>query len=384
MNFTWWCNFLCLSFCLALPFNSDDGDCIHRMPKRAVQAWLGKSIPTGRERVRQATMRTVQASPGWEYVFLGPENITNSSFPLLFPQLLLAKEVYIRKHGKTPGTFPEGHPLDGLPSQGLATIADMLRYEYIYSRGGFWIDINMQLFKGLDPIILESCTRASPSGDALFGVHEENKYEPGGDHELKELNWTVPASPTEQGELSQLQHKHQDLGGPLSLGIFGATPKHPSLQRIVEEIRHSGPERHEMTANYATGPFPFGRAVNTSEGVYLMPSYMFYPVPWSAYKQTHEGLACEADACASKYPNLWGAEHWELGGSWKEGPHHRDPMPHDPPVKKSFNATKMVHRKHRELDDSRKDAPNDPPVKKIVDARNRTHRSFAEPYITQI
>jgi len=173
----------------------------------------------------------------------------------------------------------------------------------MYMHGGVWVDIDMQLLRDLTPLLAEAQKYTSASGDVLGVAHETSMYEDGGSSHIDNMNWTLPA---------------RDPRPYLSIGSFFVTPRHPALGRLVEEmVGLTAEDFANNEPNSLTGPGRFGPFVDVDEGgVYVLPSHSFYPVPWNEYAASSNAV-CEVSACSEQYPESYGAEHWEFGGSWK-------------------------------------------------------------------
>lgn len=106
----------------------------------------------------------------------------------------------------------------------------------VYEHGGVWIDADFQALRNIEPLI----------DDCEIFCGEEND-------------------------------------GGLSAGIWGATPHHPLIWAVIEDMDRSIRwQRSEgLEQNYGTGPWILRRLWNDRPEIKRFPWPVFYPYPWN-------------------------------------------------------------------------------------------------------
>ena len=148
-------------------------------------------------------------------------------------------------------------------AKSYAQKADIARYEVIHRSGGVYLDTDMECLRSLDPL-LEGCE--------FFSA--------------------------------------RDVGGTISIRIFGATPSHPIMREMIERLPASCFVHPLDDFSLATGPSLLDRTIRDGRweerrGVRIYPSAYFYPyVGWEGWRRHEE------------FPRAYAVHHWDH--SWKE------------------------------------------------------------------
>jgi FkbM family methyltransferase len=144
----------------------------------------------------------------------------------------------------------------------LAQKADIARYELLFEHGGVYLDCDFECLRPIDPLL---------EGVTCFSATEDERW--------------------------------------ISIGIMGATPKHPLFEAVVAEIPASLAQGHAKI-NEQTGPLLLTRVVTrrkmTSgrDEMHVFAPKLFYPYSYGERRlRRHE-----------KFPEAFAVHHW--AGSW--------------------------------------------------------------------
>lgn len=174
-------------------------------------------------------------------------------------------------------------------------IADLLRFEALYRHGGFYYDINIELFVRLDSF-------------RAFSFVTSTEIAP--THRIS-----------------------------LSLGLFGLTPHHPSLLRLLSLPALNSLHLFNRFTNFETGPYFFSRLLEGAEmreDVLLLPFETVYPfrnwytddlcevkreLKWWESEKSNLGRREEEvhwlrENCSNYYPQAVAIDHFSFGASW--------------------------------------------------------------------
>jgi len=141
-----------------------------------------------------------------------------------------------------------------------AQLADLIRLEEVYHRGGVYIDSDVELLRPLDPML----------GAPLFAGYQDSEY--------------------------------------VCNAVFGASPGHTAILRILKlsiERQHQG--------TLAAGVNTFSEILHGRNDILLLPPGSFYPYHWTL-KGVHNQNSFELSL---DQPWAYAIHHWEA--SWKEG-----------------------------------------------------------------
>lgn len=142
----------------------------------------------------------------------------------------------------TPGNFSNFELIISRPKH--AQKADIMRYEILYRHGGIYLDIDMEVFQPLSPLLT----------NALIVCNEDGK-----------------------------------INEYMSIGFIASEPNNSMLATCVQSIKSTD---WSKTINVATGPFFFRRCIKLDASVRVLPTHFCYPTHWSNKaaipKITHE------------------------------------------------------------------------------------------------
>jgi mannosyltransferase OCH1-like enzyme len=149
--------------------------------------------------------------------------------------------------------------------QSMAGKADILRFELLNYYGGVYIDTDFECYKNIEPLIKDlDCFMAS-------------------EHE-----------------------------GTISIGIIGAVPKHPIIQKIIEALPGSIRKNKHQTLNIKSGPAFVTKLLKVNELTVFSEKY-FYPTKFPFNQKPNMG---------HKYPDAVANHHWAM--SWMTAQLKRD------------------------------------------------------------
>lgn len=128
----------------------------------------------------------------------------------------------------------------------------------VWEHGGVWIDADFQALRNIEPL-LEGC-------DIFCG---------------------------------------EETSGGLSAGIWGATPNHPLIWKLVENITPSilAQRKDGQGQSHGGGPFFLRRQWGKEREIRVFPPNVFYPYTWD-------------DPDPGEYGDAYAVHHW--AATWKE------------------------------------------------------------------
>lgn len=138
--------------------------------------------------------------------------------------------------------------------------ADIARYEILYRYGGVYIDTDFECLQNIEELL---------EGIDFFAATEDGLW--------------------------------------VSIGIIGATPRHPLLATLIADIPKSMDAHPGAPPNEVTGPKFFTRKTrdfsSAHEPITVFPKEWFYPYHFSEPDREHDS-----------FPEAYAIHHW--GGSW--------------------------------------------------------------------
>lgn len=140
-----------------------------------------------------------------------------------------------------------------IKTKSYAQKADIMRYEILYRHGGVYLDIDFQLVKPIDSILL---------------------------NELVVCN-EIPDT--------------KDL---LSIGFIASVPNNPKLLKVVDGIKNIN---FIFPVNVATGPVYFRKSLEFDSTVTILNTHVMYPTHWKNPKNIPNPL----------HPDTIGIHHWD-------------------------------------------------------------------------
>ena len=219
------------------------------IPHVVHQVWVGNSPLPAQKRLITQSWRCI---PGWTYRLWGDQDISKRNFP------------------RTYATIQEVRRLNRPP----AMIADLMRYEIIFTHGGVYADVNIELLR---PERLQACI---DEGADLILCHEDDDL----------------------------------VDGVMSCGFFAAVAGHAALRRLLAHVPNLDLRK---PANIATGPYFFGRFVHDGDpSTHLLPTQAIYPFAPGSSRTCSVGQGCSR-AC----PDSIAIDHFELGCTWCTADH---------------------------------------------------------------
>lgn len=142
-------------------------------------------------------------------------------------------------------------------AKSYASRSDILRLEIIYKYGGVYVDTDFECYKNIEPLIR--------STDCFVGCEED---------------------------------------GVMTNALFGATPGHPTIKKLIDNLPISLKKYRKYPPNITTGPAFWTRTLDYNE-IKLFPPIYFYPTkPGTKSNKKEE----------NKYPQSYANHHWN--GSW--------------------------------------------------------------------
>lgn len=117
-------------------------------------------------------------------------------------------------------------------TQSYAQKADIMRYEILYRHGGIYLDMDMEVFQSLAPLLTHS----------LIICNEDNK-------------------------------KHY-----MTNAFIAASQNNENMLRCIKNIQSVN---FNLPVNQATGPYYFRRNILIDDTVRQLPTHFIYPVHWT-------------------------------------------------------------------------------------------------------
>jgi mannosyltransferase OCH1-like enzyme len=174
------------------------------IPKIIHQIWVGNSpIPKQSEVYIQ---KIKELHPDYEYKLWTNNDITEENFINI---------EFIKKQTKN------------------AQKADIMRYEILYKYGGIYLDIDMEVFQSLSPLLTHS----------LIVCNED-----------------------------------ANINNYMSIGFIACTKQNSQLLNCVNSIQYTD---WNKTINIATGPYFFRKCITLDANVRVLPTHFCYPTHWT-------------------------------------------------------------------------------------------------------
>ena len=269
------------------------------IPKKLHFIWLGPKVPSYLKKF----MKSFETyAPGFSMRLWGDKDITKQNFPKTYDTIQNVRKYQgekIKEYTKQKTMYKtKGDPYT---YSKYAQIADLMRYEIVYTEGGYYFDANMFLLKDI--------TKLFDRKEKFVGCNELGTN-------LK------------QSEI-------------LSNSFFGAIPKSPVLGRLLSQSYLNKLDLRTLDVDFVTGPGALRSALMISkDSYYIFPANTFYPyiLPWTAEGDDHPLRKSSDPKCTGptktkkrtlkmkkhlwleypckKYKGSYGIKVWESGGSW--------------------------------------------------------------------
>jgi hypothetical protein len=269
------------------------------IPKKLHFIWLGPKQPAYLKKF----MKTFETyAKDYTMRLWGDKDITKNQFPLTYPYIQEVKKYQgekIKEYTQQKTMFKTTG--DPYTYSKYAQISDLMRYEIVYTEGGYYFDANMFLLKDITKLF-----------------HRKEKFVG-----CNELGNNMKQSPI------------------LSNSFFGAIPKSPVLQRLLTKSYLDSLDLRTLEVDFVTGPGALRAALKISKDSYhIFPANTFYPyiLPWTADGDDHPLRKSSKPKCTGsvktkkhtlkmkknlwiefpceKYKGNYGIKVWESGGSW--------------------------------------------------------------------
>ena len=143
--------------------------------------------------------------------------------------------------------------------------ADIMRYEILYKYGGVYIDIDFEIYKNIEPLLIND----------LVICHED-----------------------------PFSFIH------MSIGLIACCKYNPNLKRCVENIHKIN---FTQPINVATGPVYFRSNIHMNDTVTLLDTNVLYPVHWIPYN-IYSYFKAKEYTQSSFDEDTYGIHHWDK--SW--------------------------------------------------------------------
>jgi len=269
------------------------------IPKKIHIIWLGPKQPSYLKKFMDTFKK---CAPGYETRLWGDNDITNKNFPLTYDTIQKVRKfqaVKIKEYTQQNTMLKSTG--DPYTYSKYAQVSDLMRYEIIYNKGGYYFDANMFLLKDI--------TKLFNRREQFVGCNE--------------LGTNMRKSPI------------------LSNSFFGAVTKSPVLKRLLTKKFLASIDLRTLDVDFETGPGALRSVLNIDKDSYhIFPPNTFYPyiLPWSAEGDDHPLRKSSKPKCTGKKrtqkktlemkDNLWlefpchkykgsyGIKVWESGGSW--------------------------------------------------------------------
>lgn len=269
------------------------------IPRVIYQVWLGQKIPTAQTAIIKHN-RNMCKKNGFTYKLIRDKYVTQKNFPNIYP--------YIQKLLKMKNTSK------------YAQVVDLLRYELLFRNGGVYADAGIEFvdLKKLDMYL----KKAENSKKSLVLCHNDPK-------QLCNPFYC-------DYHYKRMQISNSFICSTKENDILGRTIKTKRLQRI---------KLGTVNVNAKTGPYYFRSVMrNTNRrSIMFLPSRLIFPFNWmhvvpfmqrdkysrnkcvSYKKPNHNNYVVTQDQCntklyltipCTKYKNVIGIKHWDIGGSW--------------------------------------------------------------------
>jgi hypothetical protein len=269
------------------------------IPKNIHFIWLGPKQPSYLKKF----MKSFETyAPGFTLRLWKDKDITKSNFPLTYSYIQKVKQYQGEKIKEYSGqkTMYKSNKKEYTYSK-YAQISDLMRYEIVYTHGGYYFDANMFLIKDI--------TKLFERKEKFIGCNE--------------LGPNMVKSPI------------------LSNSFFGSIPKSPILKRLITKSFLESMDIKTLDVDFVTGPGALRSILHISrDNFYILPANTFYPyiLPWTPDGDDHPLRKSSTPKCTGpirtkkrtlkmkkniwleypckKYKESYGIKVWESGGSW--------------------------------------------------------------------
>lgn len=268
-----------------------------RIPQKVHQMWLSDAPLRGPKKRFQESVERAAGAQGLTYRMWTAADITEQNFPRTWPHMQAL--VRLHRHDLDYGATLKGQELvSSLRSRMRAALVDMARMEVLYSEGGLWFDIDVEIVNGNNTSLRDLWRLRGADGRfpglitcALF----DGAWE--GWNERRRINADDPA----RADCSSL-----------ATGFIGAVERHELFRRILTDrlprALEEGLAHLPARTAVVTGPRLFGGSIADGDDVHILPAETFYPyviTSW-AHRCAHAYAAPEQAAgplcCACEGP----------------------------------------------------------------------------------
>lgn len=240
-------------------------------------------------------------SPGWSYRLWSDKDINEHNFPFTYKYIQKAMQI---------------HNNPNLNINKLSTVGDLMKYEIMYHYGGFYADVNMELFRSVEHLTNETFVVANENSDdvpreylscGFFAVPARSKYmfRLMNDSLLASINMTDRAANIQTGPYYfRNAVREEDMG---DLTIMRERDIYPS--RVYDECFHLFPEIPEKDIkqkNGLTGKVTLQKKCAAGR---------VYSRATSRWRKNQRGEGCLDFPC-TRYPGALMTDHFIFGSSW--------------------------------------------------------------------
>lgn len=269
------------------------------IPKKINFIWLGPKVPSYLKKF----MKSFETyAPGFTLRLWGDKDITKANFPKTYETIQKVKQYQgekIKEYTNQKTMYKtKGDPYT---YSKYAQISDLMRYEIVFSEGGYYFDANMFLVKDI--------TKLFDRKEKFVGCNE----------------------------LGPNLNKSEIL----SNSFFGAVPNSVILGRLISDKFLNKIDLRTLDVDFETGPGALRSVLKLkSDSFHIFPANTFYPyiLPWTPDGGDHPLRKSSVPKCTGptktkkrtlkmkknlwleypckQYKESYGIKVWESGGSW--------------------------------------------------------------------
>ena len=272
---------------------------ISPIPKKIHFIWLGPKVPSY---LRKFMKSFETYAPGFTLRLWSDKDITKQNFPKTYDTIQKVKQYQgekikeytsqktMFKTNRTPYTYSK-----------YAQISDLMRYEIVFTEGGYYFDANMFLLKDITKLL---------------------------DRKEKFVGCNEFGTNLKKSEI-------------LSNSFFGAVPNSVILGRLISDKFLKKIDLKTLDVDFETGPGALRSVLRLkSDNYHILPAKIFYPyiLPWTPDGGDHPLRKSRDPKCTgptktkkrtlkmkknlwleypcNQYKGSYGIKIWESGGSW--------------------------------------------------------------------
>ena len=268
------------------------------IPKIVHQIWIGRTIKHPQKGLVSFNRKQIKKLKGWKHRLWGNRDLTKKNFPFTWNKIQTAMKMNA--------------------SRKFALVSDLMRYEIMYHKGGFYFDTGMQI---VSPQKLEQIRQNAMKRKKQFIICNNDSVS--------------DCKPFDCNKFKR--------GKYVSNSFMGSIVQSNISQQLIVPQSIKKINTRSVNVDYETGPYYYRRAMKGRRSeVYIVPPKQVFPFNWYEVTPHTGGTKKTKDLCVTfqkpkakhvqatnqcgvklylllpcnKFKNVMAIKHWDVGGSW--------------------------------------------------------------------